>query len=200
MAKRQQTTEQRRELLIESAMECFVENGIAQTGIRDIAKHAGVSLGNLYNHFRGKNALIAEIAKLESHWLSEFVQQIDQISDGASALESFVNQYLDYAADLYQAVLTVEITAMALRDPKVATLFEDNRNMLITCLSNLIERGKAQENFAQTVDTANSAGLILDLVEAFGLRLGLNETKPGQPERAALQNLLRNGLGVKTHG
>jgi len=196
MTKRQQTTEQRRQLLIESAMRCFVENGIAQTGIRDIAKHAGVSLGNLYNHFQSKNALIAEIAKLESQGLSEIVQQVSEIGSGVEALEAFVNLYLDYAADLVQAVLTLEITAMALRDPKVSTLFEDNRTLLTTCLCNLIERGKTQKLFAQALDTAPCADHILDLVEAVGLRIGLSEKKPSQRERAALQNLLGNGLKV----
>ncbi|HDO1150981.1 TPA: helix-turn-helix transcriptional regulator, partial [Aeromonas salmonicida] len=42
--------EQRRELIIQAALGCFIERGFHQTGMRDIAAAAGVSLGNLYNH------------------------------------------------------------------------------------------------------------------------------------------------------
>lgn len=64
--KRQQQTDSRRAQIVEAALACFVSSGFHQTGMRDIADAAGVSLGNLYNHFPNKQALIAEIAALEA--------------------------------------------------------------------------------------------------------------------------------------
>ena len=58
--------EQRREQIIQAALGCFIEQGFHQTGMRDIAAAAGVSLGNLYNHFARKEELIALIASLEA--------------------------------------------------------------------------------------------------------------------------------------
>ena len=44
--------------IVHAAVTCFLERGYHQTGVRDIAKQAEVSLGNLYIHFKGKEALL----------------------------------------------------------------------------------------------------------------------------------------------
>lgn len=46
---------ERRGRILEAAVMSFLENGYHQTGVRDIARRAGVSLGNLYNHFPGEH-------------------------------------------------------------------------------------------------------------------------------------------------
>ena len=44
--------------LKQAALELFVEHGVAATGIRDIARHAGVSEAALYRHWENKEALV----------------------------------------------------------------------------------------------------------------------------------------------
>jgi TetR/AcrR family transcriptional regulator, repressor for uid operon len=193
-ASRQQTTEQRRTLIIESAMHCFVEKGIGQTGIRDIAKHAGISLGNLYNHFKGKDALIAEIARLESVGLAEIVEKASKVDDCFQSLEVFSNAFLKYSAGLYEAVLTIEITAMALRNPAIEGLFEGNRKLLVECLIDIFKRGQTQGSIARNLDLANTAEMVLDLIEGMGLRIGLSEKRPSRKQRAALHHMLRQAI------
>lgn len=184
---RAQTTQARRDLIVTSAITCFVENGIAQTGVRDIAKRAGVSLGNLYNHFQGKDALIAEIARLETAGLDEIVENALLTNGKTAGLAAFADAFLDYSADLTQAVLTIEITAMALRNDTIATLFDGNRTMLINCLITLMKRG----DITPDINLPASAELILDMIEGMGLRIGLAETAPTDIERQALHAFLR---------
>ena len=47
--------------IYQSAMKLFGERGLSGTGIREIAKEAGVSEAALYRHWRGKKALAREI-------------------------------------------------------------------------------------------------------------------------------------------
>lgn len=61
-----------REKIVEAALHSFTQKGFHQTSMRDIAQAAGVSVGNLYNHFTGKEALIGEIALLENGVFTEF--------------------------------------------------------------------------------------------------------------------------------
>lgn len=61
-----------REKIVEAALHSFTHQGFHQTSMRDIAQAAGVSVGNLYNHFSGKEALIGEIALLENGVFAEF--------------------------------------------------------------------------------------------------------------------------------
>jgi AcrR family transcriptional regulator len=57
MAARVERTEETRFRIERAALKHFVEQGIAETSIRDIAKEAGLSLGAMYNHFKSKEEL-----------------------------------------------------------------------------------------------------------------------------------------------
>jgi len=46
--------------LLELATDLFAERGYLQTSIRDLARHAGVTSGAIYGHFRNKAELLAE--------------------------------------------------------------------------------------------------------------------------------------------
>ncbi|MEU4108977.1 TetR/AcrR family transcriptional regulator [Streptomyces sp. NPDC048208] len=54
----QSKSEQTRALILETAMRLFQENGYDKTTMRAIAKEAGVSVGNAYYYFAGKEHLI----------------------------------------------------------------------------------------------------------------------------------------------
>ncbi|OIO07271.1 MAG: hypothetical protein AUJ52_10555 [Elusimicrobia bacterium CG1_02_63_36] len=47
--------------ILDTARALFCKRGFHGTSIRDIAKEAGVSLGNLYNHYAGKEELFAAL-------------------------------------------------------------------------------------------------------------------------------------------
>ena len=57
MERRAERTAETRERIERAALKHFVEKGIAETSIRDIAEEAGVSLGAMYNHFDSKEDL-----------------------------------------------------------------------------------------------------------------------------------------------
>jgi AcrR family transcriptional regulator len=57
MASRLERTEETRTRIERAALKHFVEQGIAETSIRDIAESANMSLGAMYNHFESKEEL-----------------------------------------------------------------------------------------------------------------------------------------------
>ena len=64
-SKRGEQAEQRRNQLIDTALELFAERGIEATRVSDIAQAAGVAQGLLYHYFPSKDALLAAI--IERH-------------------------------------------------------------------------------------------------------------------------------------
>ncbi len=51
----------RKDKIVNSARALFSRQGFSATGLRQIAEKAGVSLGNIYNHFRNKDELFEEL-------------------------------------------------------------------------------------------------------------------------------------------
>ncbi len=70
-----------RERIERRAMRLFVEKGVAETSIRDVAQAAGVADGALYRHFKGKEDLVAKL--FTGHYLG-FAQTLDKLQASAT--------------------------------------------------------------------------------------------------------------------
>ncbi len=64
--------EDRRELILNTALELFARQGISHTTIDQIAKKAGISKGLIYNYFTSKEILLEEIIKNSFDHLYDF--------------------------------------------------------------------------------------------------------------------------------
>ncbi|MEQ9244428.1 MAG: TetR/AcrR family transcriptional regulator [Nitratireductor sp.] len=167
----------RKQRIIEAAVTCFLDAGYHQTGVRDIAHRAGISLGNLYNHFSGKEAVLAEIARIEAQELEAFHTLLAAGPDPKATLKRFVEDYAKYAARPENAVLGLEILSEAIRAPQIATLFSGNRAGLVSGLEELLEKGTRTGHFRAFEDPRETAGLIHDAIEGRALRVLLKDAK-----------------------
>ncbi len=168
---------QRRDQILTAAMMCFLENGYHQTGVRDIAKRAGVSLGNLYNHFPSKHDVLSEIAQLERDEMAPFLSILAKPGDATKGLAKFLKAYAKYLAAPENVILSVEITAEAIRKPDIAALFLGNRDIMVASLAALLERGAQEGNFRATPSSRDTAHMILELVEAGAYRSVLGDVR-----------------------
>lgn len=168
--KRDKAVAQRRKRILAAAMACFLENGYHQTGVRDIAKRAGVSLGNLYNHFPGKHDILAEIAALERRELAPIIEVLSRPDPANVTLEAFITAYARYLAKPENAMLTIEIASEAVRKHDIGTLFMTNRNELVRALEAVILRGIDDGSFRSVPDANETAQLIIELIEGGAYR------------------------------
>jgi len=173
--KRDQAAARRRALILDAAVMCFLENGYHQTGVRDIAKRAGVSLGNLYNHFPGKHDVLAEIAALERAELEPMLDLLDRSGAAPAVLDRFVTAYATYLAKPENVILTIEITSEAIRKPDIGELFVANRAELVEALAAVLTRGVAEGAFRAMADARDTAHLIVELIEGSAYRSVLGE-------------------------
>ena len=60
---RAERTAERRQAIIEAAMEEFISRGFAATRLDDIAKRAGVAKGTIYLHFKDKESMFEELIR-----------------------------------------------------------------------------------------------------------------------------------------
>ena len=59
--KTETSLEKRKKQILQAASDLFSEKGFSGIGLREIGQHAGVSLGNIYNHFKNKEEIFTSI-------------------------------------------------------------------------------------------------------------------------------------------
>ena len=179
--------------IVEAAVICFLDKGYHQTGVRDIVGQAGISLGNLYNHFKGKEAILVFIAEIEGQELLDFIDGLSSTDDPTATLEWFIQEYAVYVSLPENALLDVEILTEALRNPIIADVFGRNRDRLIATLTDCLIQGVKSGVFGSRMDPRVVACLILDALEGQGLR-SLSLPSGDKLARDAIGSFLLNGL------
>jgi AcrR family transcriptional regulator len=105
-----------KKLVIEdAARELFIKQGFHATAMRDIAKTAQVSLGNLYNYYKTKEEIFESIifrySEIINEKLSDIFNQIDEPLEPANLrrfgemIGELVNQHSDFWLLMYIDVL-----------------------------------------------------------------------------------------------
>ena len=173
---RDKATAKRRNQILEAAVMCFLEKGYHQTGVRDIAARAGVSLGNLYNHFPGKHDVLVEIAQLERKEVGPFLEVLMKPSPAPKVLDGFIGAYAKYLSAPENVILSLEITSEAIRQPDIARLFLDTRENLIATLVTLVKRGIAEGDFRSVPNANQVSHLIIEILESSAERSVFSNT------------------------
>lgn len=104
-----------REQILSAAASCFRERGIKATKMQEIAKRAGISVGNFYNYFENKDAIIDEFAQRE---VARLAREIDEIVNGRVSLEEQRRQF----RESLRKQLAVEIIEEAARNSSMGEI------------------------------------------------------------------------------
>lgn len=182
--KREKATAQRRRTILEAAVTCFIESGYHQTGVRDIAKRSGVSLGNLYNHFASKIDVLAEIAAIERAELQPHLALLSKAAPAPEVLDEFLSAYTRHLSSPEMVILGLEITSEAIRQTEIADLFSESRTAVTTALKDLLSRGAEEGSMRPMQNTLETANLILEVMEGSAFRHGI--------EGVSIKKILRN--------
>lgn len=151
---------ERRAHIVETAAALFIEKGFHQTGMRDIAGGAGISLGNLYNHFKGKGDIIVAIADVEAEELEPLLRPLEAAGKAdPDLLADFVERYFQLTSSPAYAALSAEIIAELFRNPVVAVSFEASRMRLIAAVSSCLPDALGEAEAELVISLVESAGL-----------------------------------------
>ncbi|WLW52716.1 TetR/AcrR family transcriptional regulator [Streptomyces sp. YU58] len=96
-------SEQTRALILETAMRLFQERGYDKTTMRAIAKEAGVSVGNAYYYFEGKEHLIQGFYdRLAAEHRAAVREVLDRETDLEARLAGVLRVWLDVATPYHE--------------------------------------------------------------------------------------------------
>lgn len=139
----------RKELIFETALQCFNESGYYSTSLDTIARSAGISKGGLYYHFRTKNELFIELFHYRvSKYFEQVRAYISDVRDPGLRLEMFVakaSEILTSNQDFMRFFL--EFMSIGARDGDIRQVMTDYYSNSIANFSCIIQEGVATGKF-----------------------------------------------------
>lgn len=156
--------ESRRQQILDAACERVRESGFHGASMADIAKAAGLSVGQIYRYFENKEAIIAAIVAQD---LAEMRDKFAEIEARPGTLLDAIDEHLpesiDKCFDLRRSSLALEVVAEAARNAKVAAIVRaadaQEREMART----MMERNRKPEwSEAEFQARCETIGLIFD--------------------------------------
>jgi AcrR family transcriptional regulator len=181
--------ESRRQQILDAACERVRQSGFHGASMADIAKAAGLSVGQIYRYFENKEAIIAAIVAQDlAEMRDKFAEMESQPGTLLDALEDHLPEGVDKCFDPRRAALALEVVAEAARNPKVAAIVRaadaQEREMART----MLERNRKPEwTEAEFQARCETIGLIFDGL----LMRGVNHP---DIDRVALTEVLRSTM------
>jgi AcrR family transcriptional regulator len=148
--------------LLDAAIECFARYGYQGASIDRIARHAGVTKGALYHHYRDKEELLfeavsARVGEFEQHVLAE----VGPVSDTLASLKRVIDACFFYAtvSNHRRFIITLMVEALDV-NPKLSAKFQRILRRMRYFLADVVRRGQADGTVRADVDPEQTAALI----------------------------------------
>jgi AcrR family transcriptional regulator len=145
-----------------SAIDCFARYGYQGTSIDRIARHAGVTKGALYYHFRDKEELLFEavgdrVGDFERHVLAE----VAPADDALASLRRVIDACFFHAtvSNHRRFIITLMIEALDV-NPQLSAKFQRILRRMRWFLADVIRRGQACGGVRADVDPEQTAAVI----------------------------------------
>lgn len=115
--------ESRRQQILDAACNQVRQHGFHGASMADIAKAAGLSVGQIYRYFENKEAIIAAIVAQDLAEMRDKFAELESRPDTLlAALDEHLPESVDKCFDPHRAALALEVVAEAARNPKVAAI------------------------------------------------------------------------------
>jgi AcrR family transcriptional regulator len=160
--KRAEGPEASRKHLLAAAIDCFARFGYQGTSIDRIARHAGVTKGALYYHFRDKEELLFEavsgrVGEFEQHVLAE----VGPASDALASLKRVIDACFFHAtvSNHRRFIITLMIEALD-TNPQLSAKFQRILRRMRFFLADVVRRGQDGGGVRRDVDPEQTAALV----------------------------------------
>ncbi len=152
----------KRELIIEAAIEVFARDGLEKGKIADIAKEAGIGKGTVYEYFRSKDDIFQAI---EQYVFTDFNLIFDQLSSSSLSPPQKLTALMENALDMFMEMgdvmlILMELWAQAGRghvhgsDPSLfVEYYDDFRQRVESILEDGIKTGELRKMNKEGVAT-----------------------------------------------
>jgi AcrR family transcriptional regulator len=90
----------RRDVILDAALECFNARGVSATTIDDVRERAGASVGSIYHNFGGKEQLAAALhVEGARSYQGGFLAALEKQRSARAGIQAIVRYHLRWVAD-----------------------------------------------------------------------------------------------------
>jgi len=195
--RREQQRRQREARILRAAAVLFESRGYEATGMKDVARRARLAVGTLYNYFESKADIVLALVRRDADRGLEAGAEVVKSppADPVAAVVALLERELEPFA-CYDRALWRELTAAALRDPRVGAGFfaADVRlvEQIATLVGDLEERGDVRAG----TDTSRAAYAIYSVFLLWFLAFLTNEAVSAE----SVGTEVRHGVAVVMNG
>ncbi len=156
-----------RELLLRTAIKLFSERGYANTSIREIGNHTGVSTSVLYHYFRNKEEMLFEVIQSASTELIRALTEIrERVSDPLECLREMLTAHmLHFSLKRKEEAHIVSVDNHQLRGKRLLVTRNNQRRVYDLYREQL--RRLAAEGRMNTIDHAVVAFSMFGMINSF---------------------------------
>ena len=109
-------------MILASVRRAFMEKGFDGASMQDLAREAGMSVGNFYRYFPSKAAIVEAIITHDLQELERDFSDIIGSPDPMLRLRETIRRHVEDNLCAGEGRLWAEITAVALRKPEIAAI------------------------------------------------------------------------------
>jgi AcrR family transcriptional regulator len=141
----------RRQAIMEAALDEFIAQGYAATRLDDVAKHAGVAKGTIYLYFKDKQTLFEELVRTAIVPLVARLAALPPAAGSVRAvLENFVASFVKEVVTTRRGAIIRLVMAEGPRFPDIADFYyREVVSRGLSAMRALIERGIASGEIRQ---------------------------------------------------
>ncbi|MGH9681059.1 MAG: TetR/AcrR family transcriptional regulator [Candidatus Acidiferrales bacterium] len=173
MQKRAELTEDRKNEILDAALEVFAEMGLGDASVDDVVRRSGLSKGTLYWYFQSKDRLIGALMK---RFFAHELNKLAALQKGPGTVRE---RLLRYSRDVVKVVkgtpraLTLEFYAVAVRQKWVRKFLGELYERYCAELAAVIREGAEKGEF-RAVNAEQAAAAITGLCEGLILLWALS--------------------------
>lgn len=160
-----ETSEKNRKQILIAAEECFAREGFHKTNIRQIAKEAGLSPGNLYRYFSSKEELVKAFVQYSFEDISDSLSYVTDQRNFMKGLKTWCKEYIKESADIKIAALEMEIASEALHNKEIMEIIHIEGNALLVKFSNILQEAQDNEKLTMSLDSHLTANAIIGTLD-----------------------------------
>lgn len=169
------SSDERRAQILAAARSCFIDNGYAHTRVDDIARHAGLSKGGVYFHFKSKREIFDALLSEQQARTAARVAEV--AASGASTVDKIVRlgteMVRSFSSGDEHGKFLIVLAEMGIRERDVYRRVVAAHEQYISALTATIREGQERGELRE-VDARTAAVFLKMLMDGLeqGIALG----------------------------